>query len=165
MKDTKYELCSVPASLFETNGSLRNANKPVLASTIRKMVDTEIEIPSQPVRYVLDGGSLLQRIPWKRGTSYASIIDSYVAYVKRKYTKAFIVFDGYTAGPSPKDMTHQRRVGLLSGTTVKFQENMLLTLRKETFLANKENKQRFINMLAAKLKAVMSTMLMLMLIF
>eukprot|EP00795_Rhopilema_esculentum_P011181 gene11182-biopygen2781 len=148
-----YELCSVPASLFETNGSLRKANKPVLASTIRKMVDTEIEIPSQPVRYVLDGGSLLQRISWKRGASYASIIDSYVAYVKRKYTKAFIVFDGYTAGPSPKDMTHQRRVGLSSGTTVKFEENMLLTIRKETFLANKENKQRFINMLAAKLKA------------
>ena len=89
-----YELCSVPASLFERNGSLRKANKPVLASTIRKMVDTEIEIPSQPVRYVLDGGSLLQRIPWKRGSSYASIIDSYVAYVKRKFTKAFIVFDG-----------------------------------------------------------------------
>ena len=148
-----YELCSVPASLFETNGSLRKANKPVLASTIRKMVDTEIEISSQPVRYVLDGGSLLQRISWKRGASYASIIDSYVAYVKRKYTKAFIVFDGYTAGPSPKDMTHQRRVGLSSGTTVKFEENMLLTIRKETFLANKENKQRFINMLAAKLKA------------
>ena len=30
---------------------------------------------------------------------------------------------------------------------------MLLTLRKEIFHANKENKQRFINMLAAKLKA------------
>ena len=89
-----YELCSVPASLFETNGSLRKANKPVLASNIRKMVDTEIEIQLQPVRYVLDGGSLLQRIPWKRGSSYASIIDSYVAYVKRKYTKAFIVFNG-----------------------------------------------------------------------
>ncbi len=73
--------------------------------------------------------------------------------MKRKYTKAVIVFDGYTAGPSPKDMTHERRVGLSSGTTVKFQENMLLTLRKEIFLANKENKQRFINMLAAKLKA------------
>ena len=63
----------------------------MLASAIRKLVDTENEIPSQPVKYVLDGGSLLQRMPWKRGTSYASIIDSYVAYVKRKYTKAVIV--------------------------------------------------------------------------
>ncbi len=76
-----------------------------------------------------------------------------MAYVKRKYTKALVVFYGYNAGPSPKDMTHQRRVGMSSGTRVKFQENMLLTLRKEIFLANKENKQKFINMLAAKLKA------------
>ena len=50
-----YELCSVPASLFETNGLLREANKPVLASAIRKLVDTEVEIPSQPLKYVLDG--------------------------------------------------------------------------------------------------------------
>ena len=90
---TKFQCAplSVPASIFEINGLLRKANKPMLASAIRKLVDTENEIPSQPVKYVLDGGSLLQRMPWKRGTSYASIIDSYVAYVKRKYTKAVIV--------------------------------------------------------------------------
>ena len=81
---------------------MRKVNKAVLASAIRKLVDTENEIPSQPVKYALDWGSLLQQIPWKHGTSYDSIINSNVAYVKRKYTKSVTVFDGYSAGPSPK---------------------------------------------------------------
>ena len=37
-------------------------------------------------------------------------------------------------------MTHQRRVGLSSGKMVKFQENMLLTIMKET-LSCKQRKQ------------------------
>ena len=72
--------------------------------------------------------------------------------MKRRYGKAVIVFDGYESGPAPKDVTHQRRTGQSAGVEVKFKEDMLLAIKKEMFLANKGNKQRFINMLGQKLE-------------
>ena len=48
-------------------------------------------------------------------------------------------------------MTYQRRTKGQTGAMVTFTENMHLTMRKYQFLANKENKQRFINMLSMKL--------------
>ena len=96
------------------------------------------------VQYVLDGGSLLQRLPWKRGSKFSSINDSHVSYVIKK---AVVVFDGYEHGPAPKDVAHHKRTGLPEGIEVKFQENMALVLKKEVFLAHKRNKQRYINIL------------------
>eukprot|EP00112_Aurelia_sp_Birch-Aquarium-sp1_P004693 Seg1531.3 transcript_id=Seg1531.3/GoldUCD/mRNA.D3Y31 product="hypothetical protein" protein_id=Seg1531.3/GoldUCD/D3Y31 len=147
-----YELCTVPASLFESNGLPRKANKPVLADAIWKAVDTDVPYPSQPFQYVIDGGSLFQRLPWKRGDQLSTILDSYVSYVKKRYGKAVVVFDGYESGPAPKDVTHQRRTGQSTGVEVKFKEDMLLAIKKEIVLANKGNKQRFINMLGQKLE-------------
>ena len=54
---------------------------------------------------VLDGGSLLQCLPWKRGSKFSSIYDSLdVSYVIKKYKKAVVIFDGYEHGPAPKDV-------------------------------------------------------------
>ena len=146
----KHELCAVPASLFESNGLPRKANKPVLAEAIWKVINVNVEYPRQlTVQYVLDGGSLLQRLPWKRGSQFSSIYDSYVI---KKYNKAVVVFDGYEHGPAPKDVTHHRRTGLSEGIEVKFQENMALVLKKEVFFVNKKNKQQFINILVQKLE-------------
>ena len=50
-----------------------------------------------------------------------------------------------------KDMMHQRQTKGRTGAMVTFTENMHLTMRKDQFLANKESKQRFINMLSMKL--------------
>ena len=50
-----------------------------------------------------------------------------------------------------KDTTHKRRTEGCAGTVVKFTEQVVLTLEKEQFLANKENKQSFIKMLGQKL--------------
>ena len=71
-------------------------------------------------------------------------------YVTMKYGNAIVVFDSYR-GKSTKDMTHQRRTKGQTGAMVTFTENMHLTMRKDQFLANKENKQRFIDMLSMKL--------------
>ena len=49
-------------------------------------------------------------------------------------------------------MTHQRRAAGKAGATVTFTENMKVTLKKDNFLANPKNKQRFINMLSRFLK-------------
>ena len=59
--------------------------------------------------YVLDGGYLLHRLPWKKGDSYNAIAESYADFTVRHYGQATVVFDGYGEGPSIKDNTHQRR--------------------------------------------------------
>ncbi|CAH3166903.1 unnamed protein product, partial [Porites lobata] len=61
----EYEVCSVPASLFDPSLLLLKANKPVLA-------DANL-------------------------------------YVRHRYPRATIVFDGYDNGPTTKDCTHQQR--------------------------------------------------------
>ena len=125
----------------------------MLAEAIWIVINADVEYPRQlTVQYVLDGGSQLQRLPWKRGSKFPSVYDSYVSYVAKKYNKAVVVFDGYEHGPAPKDVTHHRRTGLFEGTEVKLQENMALVLKKEVVLADKKNRQRFINILGQKLE-------------
>ena len=59
--------------------------------------------------YVLDGGSLLHCIKWKKKSTYQEIADSYPAFVTKTYGQATFIFDGHPSGPSTKDNTHLRR--------------------------------------------------------
>ena len=72
-------------------------------------------------------------------------------YVKRKYKDAIVVFDGYSA-TNTKGVTHQRRAKGKTSMTVTFTAEMRVTTKKDQFLANKENKQRFIFMLSEELQ-------------
>ena len=98
------------------------------------------------VRFVLDGGSLLQRLqaPWKRGTTFEAIIDTYVNFVNNHYPESVVVFDGYCSGPSTKDSTHLIRTKGVEGNAVHFTLSMTLQSTKDQFLINTENKQRFL---------------------
>ena len=147
----KYELCSHPAALFDTSLLLRQPQKPVLADAIWALTTHNLAGITGQVQYVLDGGALVQRIPWSRGMAYRELCLQYTEYVTRKYGKAIVVFDGYE-GTSTKDMTHKRRTGGRTGATVTFDEHMILTMKKEEFLANNNNKQNFINMLSDHLQ-------------
>ncbi len=63
----RFELCSYPTALFSGVQFLREANKPVLANAIWSLLpDQVLELPVDS-QYVLDGGALLQRIPWRKG--------------------------------------------------------------------------------------------------
>ena len=96
----------------------------------------------------MDGGALLHRIPWPRGSvTYQDICGLYRSYVTKKYGNAIGVFDGYD-DMSTKNMAHQRRAAGKAGATVTFTENMKDTLKKDNFLANPKNKQQSINMLS-----------------
>ena len=66
------------------------------------------------------------------------------------YGQAVVGFDGYETGPSTKDSTHQRRTGC-EGRKVTFNLSMKLQLKKDDFLSNKENKQRFLGFLGEHL--------------
>ena len=120
----RYELSVFPMALFESSGLMRKANKPVLADAIYKLSNGPFSQPGLSVRHVVDGGALLQRIPWKRGMTYLQIFRLYTNYVQKNYGKAIIVFDGYGNDCSTKDMTHQRRTGGIKGTVVQFDDDM-----------------------------------------
>ncbi|KXJ09307.1 hypothetical protein AC249_AIPGENE3666, partial [Exaiptasia diaphana] len=131
----------------------RHANKPVLADAIwaSSTGNSQTVSPAGDPYFVLDGGALLHRIPWPSNVTYADICAQYVQYIKRRYNRATIVFDGYMCGPSTKDCTHQRRTTAHS-PEVNFQQDMVLKLKKDEFLSNPSNKQKFVNLLGEKLR-------------
>ena len=90
----KHELTTIPKALAETPELLHEAQKSTLADTIWSAVNQNaVSIPD--VRFVLDGGALLHRIPWSQGASYESILETYSKYVATNFGKAVVVFDGY----------------------------------------------------------------------
>ena len=154
----QYE-CSFPSSLFESADFLRQASKASLADELWKLLPASSNVPGyssvpKDVQFVIDGGSLLQRLqwPWKRGSTFQHIISAYVQFVNYHYPRAVVVFDGYVSGPSTKDMTHLRRTKGQKRAAVHFSTDMALQSSKEQFLVNKENKQRFISALGATLE-------------
>ena len=132
----KQEFCSYPPALFDSSLLLHEADKPALVNTVWKICESGVpaDIPDDHIQYVLDGGALIQRIPWSRGSTYGDICHQYTEYVVRRYKDAIVVFDGYE-NMNTKDMTHQRRSKGKAGATVTVAANMTTTM-KDQFLAN-----------------------------
>ena len=121
----KSELCSFPSALFETSSFPLQANKPVLANALWKSIHESQQEPSENVRYILDGGILLHRLPWPCGFIYDGVCQMNVKHVKQRYGTAVLVFDGYTNVRSTTDAIHLIRTGTCSGVTVHFTGDML----------------------------------------
>ena len=62
------------------------------------------------------------------------------------------MFHGYSNNPSTKDCAHISRSGGTIGVTVHFISSMALQTKKEEFLSNNHNKQRFIAFLSQRLE-------------
>ena len=106
--------------------------------------------PTGQSQHLLDGGPLVHRIPWQRGTTYNDICRLYTNYVTRRYGHAIVVFDGYQEEPSTKDGAHERRTGGRADPT----RDMVMKSKKEDLLSNMDNNQRFIRMLGQSLEHV-----------
>jgi len=144
-----HELCPVPASLFDNTGCMREAQKATLAEAIWCLGDCAANPESdENMVYILDGGSLLHKIPWPRGYTFKGICQLYVDYVRKRDGFPSIVFDGYM------DFTHQRRSKGIMRTTILFTEDTPFRSKKDHFLANSVNKQNFINLLGASLQTI-----------
>ena len=63
-----------------------------------------------------------------------------------------MVFDGYQKRPSTKDVTHLNRTGAHKGVLGNFTGDMVMKSKKDEFLVNQENKQKFIKLLGEKLE-------------
>ena len=66
----QFELCCYPPAIFEARYVMRPANKPALADAIWVLMHKDVVEPTGQSQYVLDGWSLVHRIPWQRGTTY-----------------------------------------------------------------------------------------------
>ncbi|CAH3180104.1 unnamed protein product, partial [Porites lobata] len=118
----QYELYSQPSSLFDQHGLLREANKAQLADDIWTVAKgNEMQPPeiAGEMNHVIDGGSLLQRIPWKRDETFNSIAKGYVEYIQQKFTNPIVVFDGYNAGPVSGSDTTSRLYGVGKGAALR----------------------------------------------
>lgn len=103
--------------------------------------------PTDQVKYVLDGGALLHRVPCPRLVTYEKLWQRYCHYVQRKYGEGtVVVFDGYDH-PTTKNITHQRRSAGKVGATVSFDDGIKVTIRRDVFLANTQNRKRFVTLL------------------
>ena len=152
-----FELCTFPTSMFESPHMLRQPQKSLLAEAIWNMVYPKEESVSAPssvnstAKYVLDGGALLHRIPWPKGSpTYKEVCMVYCDYVTRKYGHALIIFDGYESA-NTKDMVHKKHSSGKISNQINFTEEMKVIVKKEVFRTNTVNKQRFINMLGKHL--------------
>lgn len=151
-----FELSTFPSALFENSGLLRLPHKAALADTIWSVGDcgaSPLVMDDVHVQHVLDGGSLLHRVPWQTGLTYGEICLLYVQYIKRRYSDSLVVFDGYESGPSTKDVCHFRRSHGIVGSNVSFTGNTPFKGKKDVFLCNSKNKQKFITLLSGFLES------------
>ena len=70
------------------------------------LVESSQARPSGELHYVVNGGALLQHVPWSKGQTYDAILNTYSEYVVNKYGEAVVVFDGYM--DHPQKMLHTR---------------------------------------------------------
>lgn len=151
-----HELSSHPPALFEDIGVMRKAIKPALADAIWQHVSPQDPVFPHNTSFVLDGGSLLYRLPWPKKVSYNEIVAMYVQYVLKTHhsesSDIYVIFDGYESGPSTKDATHDRRRHGVTSPEIRFVPGMTCTSKKEVFLSNDKNKVRFLELLGQKLK-------------
>ena len=136
------------------NALPREATKSVLADQLWAMTkDVNNSNPPQTAAIILDGGALLQRVVWTRGKTYNEICASYVEYIERKHGKSPVTvdFDGYKT-PSTKDIAHMRR-NKIRGPIVNLEQDMTCKLKKEDFLSNEKNKEKFLQLMGRKLES------------
>ena len=100
-----YELCSVAPSLFDDHGFMRSGGKskladylvPALAKTKSRINDSLLR--KNETKIVLDGGALIQRVSWAKGSTFAQIIKSYEVHIRKMCGSVLgrvqVVFDGY----------------------------------------------------------------------
>ena len=142
-----FELTNQPQALFK-NGLMRKPDK----SSLRKVLlpeEIRISVDRMDGKFVLDGGALLHRVHWVKGTKFIEIAEVYANYVRRNYGSAIVIFDGYSARSSIKSDEHTRRTGSKgSSVNVIIKEDNEVPYNKERFLSNTHNKTSLISLLS-----------------
>ncbi|KYN28694.1 hypothetical protein ALC57_01884 [Trachymyrmex cornetzi] len=147
----QYELAPFPLSLFDESGMRKNVKSQLYSIFTSSTIDLHT---LNDVTYVIDGGMLLHRVPWKVNEKFSSICNSYILYLRRNYgNNAIVVFDGYSPN-SIKSAERIRRSRKQKCSDIFFNdiEDMPLTVTQDKFLSNQNNKMSFIILLTNTLK-------------
>ncbi|GBM99762.1 hypothetical protein AVEN_268029-1 [Araneus ventricosus] len=123
-----YELCPFPLPLFD-EAVMRKGTKFALYKAFQPCTR---DFNAESGMYIIDGGYLLHRVIWKRGSTFSSIYDNYATYVRTKYkSTALVIFDGYpeneTVG-STKCVEQARRTQTQMSSEVMFNATMIRTV-------------------------------------
>ena len=105
-----YEMTNEPMSLFKQT-MMRKPDKSSLRKALvsdEESIQLNLATNRDKYSYVIDGGALLHRMCWVRGSTFQKIVTCYVQYVRKHYGKCYIVFDGYES-TSTKTTEQQRR--------------------------------------------------------
>ncbi|XP_066928663.1 uncharacterized protein [Clytia hemisphaerica] len=146
-----YELNHQALSLFK-NGLMRKPDKAALKKSLLPEKDATTMNVAQ-MQHVLDGGALLHRVPWSKGTRFDEVAKAYESYVRRHYGKARIVFDGYEDPMSIKASEHIRRPSKGSSRNINVIPDNNVPYSKERFLSNNHNKSQLIDLLKRSFQA------------
>ena len=149
-----YELTAEPIALFK-EGVMRKPDKPQLRRALTDGICDE----TQPLtdQYVLDGGALIHRIRWMKGETYKQTAMRYIEYVRKKFGKCCIVFDGYGMSYTTKDHEHQRRSTRKTSSNITISDENTAYSNQEAFLANNNNKEQLVLLLKKYLRAANNT--------
>ncbi|GBO46963.1 hypothetical protein AVEN_118064-1 [Araneus ventricosus] len=97
---------------------------------------------------------MLHRVIWNRGSTFTSICDNYVTYVRTKYkSTALVIFDGHPENETiggTKCAERTRRTRKQVSSEAMFDEAMITIVYQEKFLTNPKNKDRLISILMNK---------------
>ena len=156
----EHELSVSPPSIFDSDGQMRLADdKSNLTDYIAQKFQQEMSTEDNNVlnieNTVIDMGSVLRsRVRFQKGETYGNIIEKYVKIVMG-YPNSTPVFDGYgDDSTSTKYVTHLKRSKkLIPSNNVELAPHLPFNCEsKDTFFANKYNKQSFITMLSQELE-------------
>lgn len=142
-----YELAPFPLALFDDEGMMRKSAKSKLYEAFLSQPLSSVDLPS--CRKVIDGGFLLHKVVWPAGSTYENVFKLYDSFITRNYgANCVVVFDGYNASDiGVKSYERLKRSKSGRSPLVIFDIQMTITVNQEKFLANDDNKSRFINFL------------------
>jgi len=144
-----YELAPYPLALFNEFG-MRKTSKSALYK-IFPLHENNQDIKN--TQNVIDGGFILHRVKWVSGSTISDLCKLYITYIKKHYgPNCCVVFDGYEhTSNSTKVVEQNRRRAHTTSVDIEFNYNTTVTVQQEHFLANSNNKSRFINLLSHKM--------------
>ncbi len=146
-----YELTPFPMALF-LEGGMRKGKKSSLYDVLP--VEDNATVDLNQSTNVVDGGFLLHRMKWKPSSNVSSICQQYLTYVQKHYgPNCMVVFDGYDDVNSTKRAEQKRRGLSKTSVDINCNENTIITVQQEHFLANERNKTRLIQFLTEKMRA------------
>ena len=146
---------TIVQSLFESEDLMREAHRPQITDLFKKhhsRLSDNGHIFKGTV--VLDGGSILYTINWRKENTFETLAGQYTKFVQKNYllSECLVktVFDLYPQEPTTKDSTHLHRTQRAC-TKIRVANDTVLDLTTPQFFSNSNNKQTFVDYLALKL--------------